>query len=249
MKKLILIQNDYPSTGKSTLAHCCARYLNQYGAPHQLLSLVDDAGDDASGRVFDASTLTADALLDRLDESPVTILEVATGMGEFFEKLYQNEQLDMVFNEASVSLSVVLPVTSEHDSFDSVLEAAEVYSDNAEYTIAHLITSSYEDDDKVWDTSYAARVMDMFEAVELYIPEIGMHLELELRSRHACLNDALMDPMADEHFGKDFTKWMGRVMGQVDGARQYLFGEAFHPTTAPKQPASRKTRVKTARAA
>ena len=242
MKKLILIQNDYPSTGKSTLAHCCARYLQEYGAPHQLLSLVDDAGNDTSGRVFDASTLTADSLLDKLDESPVTILEVATGMGEFFQKLYQNEQLDLILSEASVSLSVVIPVTSEHDSFDSVLEAAEVYSDNAEYTIAHLITSSYEDDDKVWDTSYAARVMDMFEAVELYIPEIGMHLEMELRAHHASLDDALMDPQADEHFGKDFTKWMGRVMGQLDSARQYLFGEAFRPTTAPKP--VKKTRAK-----
>lgn len=242
MKKLILIQNDYPSTGKSTLAHCCARYLNQYGAPHQLLTLVDDASGDFSGCAFDASTLTADSLLDRLDESPVTLLEIATGMGEFFEKLYQNEQLDLVFSEASVSLSVVLPVTSENDSFDSVLEAAEVYSDNAEYTIAHLITSSYEDDDKVWDTSYAARVMDMFEAVELYIPEIGFQLEVELRAQHASLNEALMDPEADAHFGKDFTKWMGRVMGQVDSARQYLFGEAFRPTTAPKP--VKKTRGK-----
>ena len=234
MKKLILIQNDYPSTGKSTLAHCCARYLTQHGAPHQLIHLVEDAGNDTSRRIFDATTLNADSLLDCLDESPVTIMEVATGMGEFFEKLYQMEQLDLVFMEASVSLSVVIPVTSEHDSFDSVLEAAEVYSDHAEYTIAHLITSSYEDDDKVWDTSYAARVMDMFEAVELYIPEIGFQLEIELRSQHATLNEALMDPQADENFGKDFTKWMGRVMGQVDSARQYLFGEAFRPTTTPK---------------
>lgn len=242
MKKLILIQNDYPSTGKSTLAHCCARYLTQYGAAHQLLSLVDDARDDTSGRVFDASTLTAESLLDCLDDSPITILEIATGMGEFFEKLYQNAQLDLVLHEASVTLSVVLPVTSEHDSFDSVLDAAEVYSDNAEYTIAHLITSSYEDDDKVWDTSYAARVMDMFEAIELYIPEIGFQLELELRARHSRLDEALLDPQADEHYGKDFTKWMGRVMGQVDSARQYLFGESFHPTTAPKP--VKKTRAK-----
>ncbi|MCW0220966.1 MAG: hypothetical protein OJI67_21745 [Prosthecobacter sp.] len=234
MKKLILIQNDYPSTGKSTLAHCCARYLNQYGAPYQLVSLVEEAPRGASDRVYDANTLTSESLLDLLDESPITLLEVATGMGDFFEKLYQNDQLDLVFQEASVSLSIVIPVTSDHDSFDAVLEAAEVYSDNAEYTIAHLITSSYEDDDKVWDTSYASRVMDMFEAVELYIPEIGFQLEMELRSQHASLNQALLDAEADEHFGKDFTKWINRVMNQVDSARQYLFGDAFRPTTAPK---------------
>lgn len=246
MKKLILIQNDCPSTGKSTLARCFARYLNDHGAPYQLLSLVEDAGNDSSGRVFDSGNLNAESLLDALDSSPITILEVATGMGEFFQKLYQNEQLDLVLNEASASLSVVLPVTGDHDSFDSVLEAAEVFSDNAEYTIAHLVTSSYEEDDKAWDTGYAARVMDMFEAVELHIPEIGFQLEMELRSHHADLNDALMDRQADQHFGKDFTKWMGRVTGQVDSARQYLFGEAFRPTTAAR--VEKKTRTAKARA-
>lgn len=242
MKKLILIQNDYASTGKSTLAHCCSRYLNDHGAAHQLLSLVEDASSDVSGNVLDVNTLTQDSLLDKLDESPITILEIATGLGEFFENFYQNEQLDLVFNEASITLSVILPVTGETDSFDSVLDAAEVYSDNADYTIAHLITSCYEDGDKAWDTSYAARVMDMFEAVELYIPELGFQLEAELRSHHANINDALMDPQAEEHFGKDFNKWLARVMGQVDGARQYLFGEAFRPTSAPKP--VKKTRAK-----
>jgi DNA polymerase III delta prime subunit len=42
MKKLILIQNDYPGTGKSTLALCFHRYLQQYGVSHQLLSLTEE---------------------------------------------------------------------------------------------------------------------------------------------------------------------------------------------------------------
>jgi hypothetical protein len=115
-----------------------------------------------------------------------------------------------------------------------VIEAAEVYSDNAEYLIAHLITSSYEDDEKIWDRSYAARVMDMFEAVELHIPEIGFQIEMELRAQHKELADAILDLNAAGSCGKDFTKWNNRVMGQVESARQYLFGEAFKPLTQPK---------------
>lgn len=251
MKKLILIQNDYPSTGKSTLAHCCSRYLSMHGVSHQLIHLVDDASDDTSGLRLDAGSFKTETLLDLLDSSPITLLEVETGMGDFFEKFYQNQQLDLVLREASVSLSVVLPVSSDADSFDSVIEAAEVFSDNAEYTIAHLVTSSYEDDDRAWDSSYAARVMDMFEAVELYIPEIGMNLETELRAHHASLDDALLDPMADEHYGKDFTKWMDRVLAQLEGARRYLFGEAFRPTQFPAKAAEKKSRgrPRTARAA
>lgn len=249
MKRLILIQNDYPSTGKSTLACCFHRYLHQFGVAHQTLRLVDDSFTiDDDGTCLDANKLTPFEFLDHVDASPITILEVGTGLGEFFGKFYQNHELDQVLPEADVALSVVLPVTSESDSFDSVIEAAETYSDNAEYLIAHLITSSYEDDDKVWDSSYAARVMDMFEAIELHVPEIGFQTELELRAQHTDLATALNDADAEDNYGKDFGRWLRRAMGQVESARQFLFGDAFKPTTMPKafkQPARRgRPRVK-----
>lgn len=247
MKKLILIQNDYPSTGKSTLAHCFSHYLGQYGVRHQLKTLVEEADENDNEALLDSTRLTARSFINLLDSCPITVLEVSTGLSEFFGKFYQNHLLDQVLAEAGVSVSVVLPVTSESDSFDSVIEAAEVYSDNAEYLIAHLITSSYEDDDKVWDRSYAARVMDMFEAVELHIPEIGFQIDMELRAQHKELAEAILDPQVTQHFGKDFTKWHSRVMGQIDSARQYLFGEAFKPTTQPKM-VEKKARAK-ARAA
>lgn len=235
MKKLILIQNDYPSTGKSTLSQCFSRYLSQYGVQHRLLKLVDDSDaceDEAD--VIDSSTLTTRSLQEILENHSVTILEISTGMSEFFMKFYQNHQLASTLQAAGVATSVVLPVTSESDSFDTVIEATEVYSDDVEYLIAHMITSSYEDDDKVWDRSYAARVMDMFEAVELHIPEIGFQIEMELRAQHKELSEAIMDSDSVHLYGKDFTKWINRIMGQVDSARQYLFGEAFKPTTKPK---------------
>ncbi|HYF36347.1 MAG TPA: hypothetical protein VD994_13715 [Prosthecobacter sp.] len=242
MKKLIVLLNDYPGTGKSTLARCFSRFLNQYGAAQQFASLVEDAEEGpADGELrLDANYLTPMGFMDLLDRSPITILEVATGMGNFFSRFYQNHGLDHALADSGVATSVVLPVTSDSDSFDSVIEAAEVYSDHVEYLIAHLITSSYEDDDKVWDTSYAARVMDMFEAVELHIPEITFQVELELRNQHLDLAEALQTPDAEERLGKDFGKWLKRVMLQVDSTRQYLFGDAFKPLTAPKS--ERKTR-------
>jgi hypothetical protein len=74
--------------------------------------------------------------------------------------------------------------------------------------------------------------MDMFEAVELHIPEITFHLELS--AERMSLDNALQNGDAEERLGKEYTKWQRRVMGQVDSARQYLFGEAFRPTMAPK---------------
>ncbi len=246
MKKLILIQNDYPGTGKSTLALCFNRYLQQYGVPHQILSLTEDEFPAMPGSTaLDASSLTPREFLAHIDASPLTILDVGTGLGDFFNKFYQGCEMDQILNAAGVAVSVVLPVTADRESFDSVIEAAEVFSDNAMYLIAHLVTSCYDEDDKVWDTSYAARVMDMFEAVELHIPEITF--QNELSTEHMNLDNALLHNDADERLGKEYTKWHRRVMGQVDSARQYLFGDAFRPTLAPK-PAKpvRKSRAKLA---
>ena len=233
MKKLILIQNDYPGTGKSTLALCFQRYLQQYGVTHQLLSLTEeDSHPHMGATALDASSLTPRAFLAHVDASPLTILDVSTGLGEFFNKFYQGSEMDQILQSAGVAVSVVLPVTVDRESFDSVIDAAEVYSDNVEYLIAHLVTSCYDEDDKVWDTSYAARVMDMFEAVELHIPEITF--QAELSAERMSLDCALQHDDAEERLGKEYTKWHRRVMGQVDSARQYLFGDAFRPTMTPK---------------
>jgi hypothetical protein len=243
MKKLILLLNDYPSTGKSTLARCFSHYLSRFGVSHQLKTLVEETESDADETLLDASRITPRSFLEMVEESPVTVLEVTTGQGDFFGKFYTNHALESLLDEAGVSLSVVLPVTSESESFDSVIEAAEIFSDHAEYLIAHLVTSSYEDDDKVWDRSYAARVMDMFEAVELHIPEVGFQIEHDLHARHLELSEVLLDASLQESLGKDFTKWQDRVLGQVESARQYLFGEAFRPTLQPR-PVAKKGRTK-----
>lgn len=248
MKKLILIQNDYPGTGKSTLALCLQRYLEQYGVAHQLLCLTEDGTATTAGASpIDVASLTPDDLFERVDSEDLTILEIGTGLGEFFNKFYHGSEMDQLLAEAGVAVSMVLPVTADRESFDAVTDAAETYSDNVEYLIAHLVTSCYDEDDKVWDTSYAARVMDMFEAVELHIPEITFHAELV--EERMTLDAALQIDDAEERLGREYSKWHRRVMGQVDSARQYLFGEAFRPTMVPKQakqPALRKPKSKLA---
>ena len=246
MKKLIIIQNDYPGTGKSTLSLCLQRYLAQYGVDHRLLCLSEGNDSSAPGAtLLDADSLTPRSFLAHVDACALTILEVGTGLGEYFNQFFQSSELDTILYEAGVAVTVVLPVTADHESFDSVTQAAEVYSDNAEYLIAHLVTSCYDEDDKVWDTSYASRVMDMFEAVELHIPEITFHIELS--TSRMDLDQALQADDSEERLGKEFTKWNRRVMSQVESARQYLFGDAFRPTIMPK-PAKpvRKSRSKVA---
>ncbi len=84
MKKLILLQNDYPSTGKSTLARCFSHYLNRFGVSHQLRTLVEETDSEDEEHLLDASRLTPRSFMEMLDESQITVLEVTTGQGDFF---------------------------------------------------------------------------------------------------------------------------------------------------------------------
>lgn len=233
MKRLILIQNDAAGTGKSTLTQCLGRYLSQFGVPHQLATLVEQHDPLFESFALDAETLTCEKFIAFLEQSPLSILEIETGLGHFIGEFYQTHELENRLAELGIQLSIVIPVGAETDTFESVIRASEVYSDTAEYTIAHLVTSSYDDDTSSWDRSYAARVMDMFEAVELFMPEIGFQLEMELRALHIEITEALAEPAADELLGRDFTNWLSRSMAQVDSARRYLFGDAFVPTAIP----------------
>lgn len=233
MKRLILIQNDAAGTGKSTLTHCLERYLNQYGVAHQVATLVEEADPLTERFTLEAESLTENDFMEFLGKAPLSIVEIDTGLGHFFGEFYQTHNLENHLADRGIQLSLVIPVGAESDTFESVVKAAEVYSDMAEYTIAHLVTGSYDEDTSSWDRSYAARVMDMFEAVELFMPEIGFQLEMELRSHHIEITEALAEPTSDEVLGRDFTNWVTRSMNQVDSARRYLFGDAFLPTAMP----------------
>lgn len=237
MKKLLLIQNDYVGAGKTTLTRCMTRYLKQNRAHYQILVLSEEEPDACNAHAWlDPNSLNLREFVSHLDMAPITLLEAASGAAELFSKFYQLNELQDLLHELGVELTVIIPVTGETDSYQAVTEAAETFSDNAQYLIAHTVTSSYEDDEQVWDRSYAARVMDMFEAVELHIPELGFQVEQLLRARHIDLAAALLDADPIATFGKDFEKWYRRVEGQIDGTRQYLFGDDFKPLPAPPAP-------------
>ena len=249
MKKLILVQNDFSGSGKSTVVRLLRRYLNQHRTPHQFIMLdEEERSSEPEVRYLNPTRPGAvRQLLDALDESGITIMETATGLGELVSKLYEQHDLDAALAEIGVDLTIVLPVTHDPESFDAVTQAAEVYSDTVQYLIAHNTMSAYDEDDGSWDACRAARVMDMFEAVELRFPSAGAEMENAFSTQHTHLAAALLEDDAENRFGRDFTRWLKRSMGQVETARQYLFGDAFRSLADnSKEPVRHGRKVKAA---
>lgn len=220
MNKLILLPSDVPATGKSTLARCLSRYLDLHEVPHRCLTVGEEAHfvDE-----FEFAQLQPHRLLSLFETASVVILDLATGCAAPFARRFEAGDWAGLLAGHDISLTVVLPITADPDSFEPVLEAVETYSDGAEYVVAHLLSGCYDSEDRDWDRSYAARVMDMFETAELYLPEGGAGLETELRARRLTLAQALMVPAAEPLL----SKWLQPVLAQIDGVRRALFGEAL----------------------
>jgi hypothetical protein len=246
MKRLILIQNDYSGAGKSTLAECLHHYLENLRVPHHRLTL-SDQGESVEGvPCLETTDLRLQTFIRQLDQSDLVLVEMGNGAADAFQSFYHRHELENVLAELGFDLTVVIPVTSDRESFSGVTEAAEVYSDSAQYLIVHTPTgSSYDEDEHFWERSRAARVMDMFEAVDLKMPACHESLDFKLKHRHTDLPEALTQrETLQEDLRDDLSKWMRSVTGHLNNVRTYLFGDAFRPAIriAPTPTATRRPR-------
>jgi hypothetical protein len=231
MKRLILIQNDYSGAGKTTLAECLHLYLGNLRVPHHRL-MMSDQGENAAGvPCLETADLRPQGLIRHLDMSDLVIMEIANEAGDAFHSFYRRHELENVLPELGFDLTVVIPVTSDRESFGGVTDAAEVYSDSAQYLVVHTPTgSSYDEDEHFWERSRAARVMDMFEAVDLKMPACHEGLDFKLKLSHSDLPEALAQREGlQEEVRDELAKWMRSVTGHLHNVRTYLFGDAFRP--------------------
>jgi hypothetical protein len=230
MKRLILIQNDYAGAGKTTLAQCFEQYLNLHRVAHHSVVVAETVVTDSSRPQLDGNDLGVPEFLTQLDQSDLVIMEIETGMTEAFQRFFEKCQLDAVLAEVGYDLTVAIPVTGEEESFDGVIIASEVYADAAQYLIVHTPTgSSYDRESRLWERSHAARVMDMFEAVDMMMPPAADSLEFQLKVRHAELHEVIHTDSSDATLHAELTKWLRKIDVQLDVVKKYAFGDAFRP--------------------
>jgi hypothetical protein len=221
MNKLILLPSDVPATGKSTFARCLSRYLDQCGVAHHSLAMNGTA----------LASLQPQHLRQWFESATVVILDLATGSAAAFARHFVASGWAGQLVGSDISLTVAVPVNGDPDSFEPVLEAVEAYADNAEYVIVHV----GNDDENAWERSYAARVMEMFGAVEIDLPQAGAELMTELRARRLSLAQGPVFPL--------LSKWLQPALAQIDSARRVLFGEALRALPAKRSEPWWRSRV------
>ncbi len=230
MKRLILIQNDYAGAGKTTLAQCFETYLRLHRVPHHSMVLAETPFTDSHRPQLDVDDLVLSRFIPHLDQSDLVILEVETGMTDAFHDFFEKCQLDLVLNEMGFDMTVAIPVTGDEESFDGVTMAAEVFADTVQYMVVHTPTgSSYDRESRTWERSRAARVLDMFEAVDMVLPSAPDALEFQLKMRHLELHEVIQVDETDPTLHAEVSKWNRKTTAQMDVVKKYLFGDAFRP--------------------
>ncbi len=250
MKKLIVIQNDYSAVGKTTLSLCLHNYLLSYRVAHHQV-VVTETECDPFGRVtLDAGHLTPAILVEELQKSDLTIMEIESGFSEAFYAFYEKYQLDALLEEWEVSMTVMLPITGDEESFDEALTAAEVYSDAAQYLITHNPASSAYDSSDIrrWERSHAARTLDMFDAADVEMPSASDALEYQMKVRHYELPEALTHSEMDAELHVEVSKWFRKVANALGPVKNFLFGDGFRPEIVIHEP-TKKTRGRRPKAA
>ncbi|MFZ4768277.1 MAG: hypothetical protein ACOYMN_25300, partial [Roseimicrobium sp.] len=127
MKRLILILSDYAGAGKTTLAQCFDHYLNLHRVPHHNVVLTETIDATRTRAAVDLDNLRVATLISHLDQSDLAILEIETGMIDAFVSFYFKNELPILLTELGFELTVVVPVTSDEESFDAVTNAAEIF--------------------------------------------------------------------------------------------------------------------------
>lgn len=194
MKKLVFVLNDLPAVGKSTLSEVISGQLSRKSVTTSLVATV--CSNDADDRLSQSETIIPwdfeddedlSKLVSFLDENEVVVVDVGTGDTADLHDFSERSQLFEFLGELGVELTLVIPVNSNPDHEDAVVEIAEAFADNADY----VIVWEAEADKNGWDDSYASKVMSYLSAVEITAPAINGAFARSLDSHDYELHDAI----------------------------------------------------------
>ncbi|WP_038167478.1 hypothetical protein [Verrucomicrobium sp. BvORR106] len=234
MKRLILIQNDFAGSGKTTLMRTIQRYLDRHQVPHLALCLTEADGNDDDGvHRLPVDALYRNGLAPYLHAVDLVLLEVESGLAEAVSEYFEHTGVLASLGQDGMEILVAMPVTSDEESFDGVTSAARTYGDQVQYAVFHMATGSeYDEDESVWENSKASRLMDLLDGVDVTVPAPSAELADEIHTIDLDLSDVLAHEWTQMPLQALLHTWLVKVSAQFDPARRLLFGDTFRAAVA-----------------
>ncbi|CAN5457583.1 hypothetical protein BH23VER1_BH23VER1_21420 [soil metagenome] len=221
MKKLILVLNDLAGTGKTTSAQVLHEYLLRRGVEH--IQVSTDATSDLhlpEVEVLDiANCLEPHDIISLIDRGGVAIVDVhsedgAAILGDFF---VENE-IAALLGELDASLTLVIPVNDDLESFEGIEGLTRAFADDAEYVVVRsAIPAEYGD---AFEGSEGAHALGQLGAIFVEMPEMDCDLLGELERLGHSVAEALFDrQQLPRYVRNDLHAWeidFSEALGEAD---------------------------------
>ncbi len=228
MKKLLVVANDLEGSGKSTLALTLSHFLNEREISHSLI--LSDESDIESGRDGEywdiEDEIEIGQLIRALDQSDAVIVDVASGAARNWGEFCESQELENLLAELDVEMTLIIPEHLSERCHEEIVDLAEIFSDQADYVIAHLPLEARGSVQEKWKGGAAAKAMNYLGALEISVPGISPDLATALESSGKTLSEALSETADLPRFLEvQVTEWREQAALACERAGDYLVPE------------------------
>jgi hypothetical protein len=228
MKKLVALVNDLESSGKTSLANVLQNSYREAGYETLLVTTSEHDFDEGSGGDFwdfeddvDLSTM-----IGAIDNHDVVIVDIASGSARTWADFCEANELDTVLSEIDAEMTLVLPVHESERNLNEVVDLLEIFSDSADYVIAHLPIEARRSEGRNWKGSQAAKAAKFLGASQITLPIVSSELATALKSHDLTLPQALHQLSNLPRFVEvELMQWREAACETLSQEEAYLFAE------------------------
>ena len=183
MKKLVLILNDLPEVGKSSFSRVFEQFMSRKKIEYLTVSTEETSlGHPTYWNLDDE--LEAGHLISFLDQSDVTVIDVASGDGATLAEFFNEEEVFDLLVEMEAELTIVVPTPNHTAISNEVVAIGEAFADNADYLVVRTPVDFDGADDSAWAGTYGEKVMNYMGAHIVTAPAMDVTMLSEIEENH-----------------------------------------------------------------
>ncbi len=228
MKKLIVVVNDLERSGKSSVACAIYHHLSSECEIESLFVTSDEnhLTEEFRGDFWDLDEdLSFSTVADAFEGNDAVVVDLHTGGARRWADFCESSGIDHMLAEEGAEMTLVIPNTGGMRCNEEIIDIAELFSDLADYVIAHLPMA--ERDGVKWKGSDAEKTTRYLGAIDVNFPAVTDELRAALVSIDSSLALALDKPEELPRFAEvQISQWLEEVSQRLVGAEEYLVADS-----------------------
>ena len=227
MKKLILVANDAPQSGKTTFVRVLEQVYERKGVDTASIYTSAAAAPDETAFWDLEEYPEPKHLLRSLDAKDAVVLAVATGQAGIIADLFNEYDVIDSILEFDAELCVAIPINGTESAANGAALLGETFADNADYLLLAAPFAPEDEAEIDWEGSYGERVMNYLGAAYVPVPEFDPGMAAELANHGMDLSTSLTRRKELPRFLRDAVhSWELAFADQFEALNEQLMPES-----------------------